>query len=163
MNQNNEIEEKLKFAELLLKTPDEPFKAALALFPDDVSRALWVAAHWPADPDVKAAQEEALADSGSLSFLPSKAELARDIWQRMQGTKTVEGRLISPDADDYAKLAKLYAEVMNFIEKPSITTNVNNVIVPKVIEIPNYGTAEEWENAATKQQRELLNVSRSRH
>lgn len=158
----NESEEKAAFAALLLKTPNEPFKAALALFPDNTSRALWVANHWVADPEVLAAQKNLKDTLGEFAGLADKSELARSIWERMQGTQTADGRTIPPTADDFAKLAKLYAEVRGFIEKPQTGPAVQ-VIVPRAIEVPTHGTAEEWEAAAAKQQRELLDVSRSRH
>lgn len=158
----NESEEKAAFAALLLKTPTEPFKAALALFPDNTSRALWVANHWVADAEVLAAIKRLKEEMGEFAGLADKSELARDIWQRMQGTQTADGRTIPPTADDYAKLAKLYAEVRGFIEKPQSGPAVQ-VIVPRAIEVPTHGSNEDWEAAAAKQQRELLDVSRSRH
>lgn len=150
------------FAALLLKTPTEPFKAAIAMFPDDTRRALWVANHWVSHPGVLAANEIIKEQQGEFAGLPDKVELSRKIWERMQGTVTHDGRVIPPVADDFVKLAKLYAEVRSFISKPEAGPTVN-VIVPRAIEIPTHGTNEEWESAAEKQQRELLNVSRSRH
>lgn len=157
----NEAEEKAAFAVLLLKTPNEPFKAAIALFPDNTPRALWVANHWVADPEVLAAIEAIKADKGEMAFLPTKAELAKDIWDRMQG-KRPDGSIVPPSPDDYAKLAKLYADIRNFIEKPATGPAVT-VVIPRAIEVPTHGTDDQWELAAEKQQTELLNVSRSRH
>lgn len=162
MTTPNESEEKAAFAALLLKTPTEPFKAALALFPDNTSRALWVANHWVNDPEVLAAQKRNKEEFGEFAGLADKVDLARDIWQRMQGTTTPDGRQIIPSPDDYAKLAKLYAEVRGFIEKPQTGPAVQ-VVFPRAIEVPTHGSNEDWEAAAAKQQRELLDVSRSRH
>jgi hypothetical protein len=156
-----EAEEKAAFAVGLLKQPNDPFKVALSLFPDNTNRALWVAHNWPHDAEVKAEQER-LANEDGGDFLPSKADLARAIWQKMEGTTNSEGRVIVPTTEDYAKLAKLYAEVRGFIEKPGTGPQVN-VIVPRAIEVPTHGSNEAWEAAAEIQQRELLNVSRSRH
>lgn len=157
----DESKEKAAYASLLLKERD-PFKAALSLFPNNTNRALWVANHWPNDPEVIEAKTALMQEGGDMGFLPDKAELARDIWNRMQGAVTADGRTIPPTADDYAKLAKLYADVRGFIEKPQNNQNVT-VVVPKAIEVPTHGTNDEWELAAAKQQQELLNVSRSRH
>lgn len=159
--ENKESQEKATYAGLLLKERD-PFKAALALFPNNTNRALWVANHWPNDPEVIEAKAALVQEGGNMSFLPDKAELARDIWERMQGTTTADGRTIPPTPDDYAKLAKLYADVRGFIEKPQNNQNVT-VVVPKAIEVPTHGSNEDWEQAAAKQQQDLLNVSRSRH
>lgn len=160
MTTTNEAEEKAAFAAMLLRESD-PFKVALELYPDNTNRALRVANEWPKDPEVLEIQRKLMGDSDNLSFLPSKAELARDIWERMKGTP-VNGVNIPTTAEEYTKLAKLYAEVRGFIEKPQNNQNVT-VVVPKVIEMPTHGTDEDWEAAAAKQQRELLDVSRSRH
>lgn len=159
---DKESEEKAAYAALLLRERD-PFKAALSLFPDNTNRALWVANHWPNDSVVKAEQTRLRADDGEMSFLPDKAALAADIWAKMQGTELPNGVVIPPTADEYSKLAKLYADVRGFIEKPSAPSQNVTVIVPKAIEVPNHGSNEDWEAAAERQQRELLNVSRSRH
>lgn len=156
-----EQEEKAAFAALLLKMPNDPFKAALELV-SDTTRALRIAMEWPKDPIVKAETERLTEGEGALSFLPGKGELLRDIWDRMQGQVGAAGTIIKPTPDDYAKLAKLYAEVRGFIEKPQSGPAVQ-VIIPRAIEVPTHGTDEQWESAAATQQRELLDVSRSRH
>ncbi len=148
----NEKELKEKFAKLLFKNSENPFQVACQLFPEDTSKALWIASHWPADEIVLDAQAAFLLDDG-MDVLPGKAELANEIWKKMQACLC---------ADDYAKLAKLYAEVRGFIEKPSPSTNINfNTL--KVMEVPVYQTMETWEQQAATQQKELLGVSRSKH
>jgi len=161
IEENNEDQQKAEYANLLLKERD-PFKAAILLFPANTNRALWVANHWPHDPVVKEFQKSLLSASDELDFLPTKAELARDIWEKMKGVTTSEGRQIAPSPDEYSKLAKLYADVRGFIEKPQNNQNIT-VVIPKAIEVPTHGTNAEWEAAAATQQRELLDVSRSRH
>lgn len=160
-DQRNESEEKAAYAALLLKERD-PFKAVLQLFPDNTNRALWVANHWPIDAEVKAEQERLMGEDDGSSFLPSKAELARDIWQRMQGTTLANGVTIPPTPEEYAKLAKLYADVRGFIEKPQTNVNVTTN-VQRVVEVPVFQSESEWENAAARQQRELLENARTRH
>ncbi len=97
-----------------------------------------------------------------MAFLPGKGDLARDIWQRMQGTTLPNGVTIPPTPEEYAKLAKLYADVRGFIEKPqtnvNVTTNVN-----RVVEMPVFANESEWEAEAARQQRELLENARTRH
>lgn len=157
----NESEEKAAYAALLLRERD-PFKAALSLFPDNTNRALWVANHWPNDAEVKEEQARLIGEDEGASFLPSKVELARDIWQRMQGTTLPSGVTIPPTPEEYAKLAKLYADVRGFIEKPQTNVNVTTN-VQRVVEVPVFQSENEWEAAAAKQQRELLNNARTRH
>lgn len=158
---NNETEEKAAYAALLLKERD-PFKAALLLFPANVNRALRVANEWPSDPEVKAEQTRLTQDDGELAFLPGKGELARDIWNRMQGTTLANGQTIAPTPEEYAKLAKLYADVRGFIERPQTNVNVTTN-VQRVVEMPVFQSPEEWEAAAARQQRELLDHARTRH
>uniref|UniRef100_A0AAU7YTF4 Terminase small subunit n=1 Tax=Stenotrophomonas phage vB_SmaS_QH3 TaxID=3229738 RepID=A0AAU7YTF4_9CAUD len=159
-DERNESEEKAAYAALLLKERD-PFKAALQLFPDNTNRALWVANHWPNDDEVKAEQTRLSNEEGD-SFLLSKREFLQDIEQRMRGTVYPNGAVIPPTPEEYAKLAKLYADVRGFIEKPQTNVNVNN-IMQRVVEVPVFQSESEWEAAAAKQQRELLNNARTRH
>lgn len=158
----NETDEKAAYAALLLKERD-PFKAALMLFPDNTNRALRVANEWPNDAVVKAEQAKLTANDGELSFLPGKAELARDIWNRMQGTTLAGGVVIPPTPEEYAKLAKLYADVRGLIDRPQPNVNVNNTIVQRVVEVPVFQSSEDWEAAAARQQRESLSNARTRH
>lgn len=155
-----ESEEKAAYAALLLKERD-PFKAALQLFPDNTNRALWVANHWPNDDEIKAEQTRLSNEEGD-SFLLSKREFLQDIEQRMRGTVYPNGTVIPPTPEEYAKLAKLYADVRGFIEKPqtnvNVTTNVN-----RVVEMPVFANENEWEAEAARQQRELLENARTRH
>lgn len=156
-----ETEEKAAFAALLLRERD-PFKAALTLFPNNTNRALWIAAHWPKDPEFIALQAAINSKADEMSFLPGKAHFAQQLLDRMEGRRP-DGSIIPPSADDYAKIAKIYANVRGFEQKPETAVVNNNVIVQKVIEVPTHGSNEEWEVAVEKQQTELLNVSRSKH
>ena len=154
-DQDEEKQLKAAFARLLLKNPDDPFKAALAVFPDNTSRALRVANEWPGDSEVLNFQAELIEEDGELSFLPTKADLARNIWDKMQSDRIC--------ADDYAKLGKLYADVRGFIEKPqtNINNNVNNV-TNRVMVVRESASDADWEAKLRKQQEELTNAS-TRH
>lgn len=156
----NESEEKAAYAALLLKERD-PFKAALQLFPDNTNRALWVANHWPNDAEVKAEQSRLSEEEGD-SFLLSKREFLQDIEARMKGTTYPNGTVVPTTAEEYAKLAKLYAETRGFIEKPQTNVNVTTN-VQRVVEVPVFQSESEWEAAAARQQRELLDNARTRH
>jgi len=161
-NPAKESEEKAAFAALLLKEPD-PFKAALQLYPENTARALRIATEFPKDAEFKAILAHMESQIDPMDCLPTKADLARVVWNKMTG-KAENGNAIYVSVDDFAKLGKLYAEIRGFIEKPGpVINNNNNVIVPRAIEVPNHGTNEEWEQAAQRQQEESLNVSRSRH
>lgn len=160
MQIENEKEIKTVYALKLLEVSD-PFVAALALFPDNTEKALFIASQWAGLPEIKEIQSGILSKD-EFAGVPTRSGLAKDIWDKMQGSN-VGGMLIKPTIDEYVKLAKLYAEVRGYIEKPSTTINNNNVIAPRVIEVPIAENLDEWEIAASKQQSELLDVSRSKH
>lgn len=63
------------------------------------------------------------------------------------------------DPDTYAKLAKVYAEVRGFIEKPqvAVTTNVQT-ITNKVMVVRESGSDAEWERKLAMQQASLANA-----
>jgi hypothetical protein len=147
----DERDAKAKFARLLLKEPSDPFVIALKVFPSDTKKALRVANEWPADPEVLSLQEKAEEEEGELAFLPTKGQLCRGIWEKMHDKYT--------DADTYAKLSKVYAEVRGFIEKPQIAvnTNVQNV-TNKVMIVRENGSDAEWERKLLEQQARLANA-----
>lgn len=147
-----EEEAKLLFASYLLKNPNDPFKAALMLCPNDTQRALWVANFWVNDKDVLAEQKRILDESGV-----SEDELYIE-------TKLKEIIENCPFADDKIKALEKLMDLKGLSKKPVAVNNTNIAIVqPKAIEVPVYASLESWEAEASTQQTELLNVSRSRH
>lgn len=151
----NEEEQKAAYAALLLEHKD-PFRAALILFPTPqfpVQKSLRVATEWPHDPTVLTLITKLKAKGADIDMLPGKADFARRIWDLSQ--------VAIEDKDKIAAL-KLYGETRGYIEKPNTNVNVavnNN----KVMVIRDQGSNADWEAKAEKQQRNLLNVSRSRH
>lgn len=144
---------KTAFAVAFLKTPDDAFKAACTVFPDDMGKALRAAHTWQKDSFVVYEMERLTGEDGEDAFLPGKAELCRKIWSKLNKEFV--------DNEDFTKLAKLYADVRGFIQKADTTVNV--AVVNKVMVVKDLGSNEEWESKAERQQRELLNVSTSRH
>lgn len=145
-------EQKEEFVRFLLETPDDPFKAALRLFPDDTNKALRAAHEWPRDPDVIASMRARKEDSNEEDFLPSKAELARKVWAKMNS-----GTL---DPEEFAKMARLYADIRGYIEKP--TTNINNNtqnLLQPVMVVKDIGDDDEWERKLAEQQGKLVEAS----
>ena len=104
----NEAQLKREFAEGVLRNPSNPFAVAMELFPKSPSIALWVSQNWIKDPEIKERQKQLLEERGANHFLPSKVDLSWHIWERLQNCY---------DPADYAKLAKLYAEVQGMIDK----------------------------------------------
>jgi hypothetical protein len=138
------------FAAALLRSPDDPFTAALAVFGTDTRTALYVSQEWVRDLYVLQKQAELLEQFGEDEFLPSKATLARDVFNFARSTK---------DGKEKIAAYKLYAEVRGMIEKQTaianVTVNNNRVMVVK-----DHGTDDDWETAARIQQAKLIEHSR---
>lgn len=123
-------EAKRAFALELIKNPNNPFQAALVLFPNDTGWCLRMAREWINDPIVVAEKEAILEKHNELDFLPGKVTLCRAIWERMNGGDA--GRYVGNE--DFVKLAKLYAEVMDFVPKTSkIDANVKTSSTIQII------------------------------
>ena len=130
-----EPEQKILFAKLFLKM-DDPFKAALQIFPDNTPKALEVSHMWPREPEVIAIKNGILDGIDEMELLPTKAEFCRDLIGKL---KTVEF------VDDYTKLATLYANVRGFIEKPGTSVNIQNnqmAVVPDTSQVESVEDAE---------------------
>lgn len=146
----SDLDYKKRFAELLLKTPGDPFPCANAIFPGNIQRAMHAAMNWPADPEVIALMNDMQGEEGEMSFLPTKADLGRLVWDMAKNT--------SLDVDDRIKAAKLYAEIRGFVEKaptgPIVNVNQNRVMV-----IESHGSDDEWSAKLAHQQRTLKDVT----
>lgn len=141
---------KERFAEAFLKTPNDAFGAACRVFGADTIRALAAAQQWPLDTHVLQTQAALLDQWGEDHFLPSRAELARRVWQ--------VGEMATDERNKLAAF-KLYAEVRNFVAKDQINIQ-NNVTNNRVMVMKDFGTDENWEKAAAKQQSKLIEHSR---
>lgn len=150
-----ELEQKAAFAVQLLKNPNDPFRAALVVVPNDTRFALHIATYWVNDPEVLSFKDDLLKEDGEQAFLPDKAALLRAVWDRAHKPGV--------DDTDFARLAKLYAEVRGFVEKPGVNINTHTNIDNRVMVVTNMGTVDEWETKLINQQRNLVDVSTSRH
>lgn len=149
-----EQEEKLKFAEAMISANMNPLEAGQLVHPANFNRAAQIASMWHNDAEVK-----------SLIAQIKKAEQIET--GVSEDEKYVEEKLKHiiencPHADDRIKALDKLMELKGLSKKPQTGPAVQ-VVIPRAIEVPTHGTDEEWEAAAAKQQRELLNVSRSRH
>lgn len=145
---DTELVQKKKFALEYLKNPNEPFKAGVAVFGDDTSKALVASTRWVKDPDVLAYMEEAKEEMGDMHFLPTKADLARIAWDLGNDTNR--------HVDDRLKALRLYADVRGFIEKQGTIINNNVLTNNKVMLIKDHGTPDAWEQKLAEQQAKLI-------
>lgn len=134
------------FAKEFLKNSKNPFQITSKLFPGQFQAAYVASMEWPNDPVVLAAMQSASVSDDDADRLPTRADLAELLWARMK----------SAEPEDLAKLAKVYAEVRGFIEKPNNTANVN-VYNNRVMLVKDHGDDAQWEQAAINQQRSLIN------
>lgn len=143
---NDEIKE--QFAEKLLLYPDDPFKAALQVFPHDTAQALVVSREWPVDPVVvnfiECVPEEELAEMG----VPTKNDLAREAWKRVQ--KTFDHEIAFKGIETIRKL--MYPDQTGPLVQ-------NNTLVDnrRVMVVKDHGTDDEWETQLIAQQTALTN------
>ena len=139
---NNESELKIRFADALLRDPNNAFAAAQSIGIEQ-SRIMEIATTWPNDSDVLKAQKQLVEKHGAREFLPSREEAARLLWEKAQNAQK---------AEDVAKLMKIYGDYMGFIEKPGLTVNNNTQNVLHVMRVPMPDSAEDWEAKAIEHQ-----------
>lgn len=149
-----ESEEKAAFAQAMVSANMNPLEAGQLVYPGNFNRAAQIASMWHNDAEVK-----------SLIAEIKKAEIAES--GVSEDEKYVEEKLkeIIETArfhDDKIKALDKLMDLKGLSKKPQSGPAVQ-VVIPRAIEVPTHGTNEEWEAAAAQQQRELLNVSRSRH
>lgn len=139
---------KKAFAAALLECPDEPFKAALELFPDDTAFAFQIANKWPLDSIVIAHKKELQGDEEfQTSLLLTKTELFKNVELRLKRIN---------DPETYVKLAKSYSDMRGFTPKQEQQVNVS-VVTNKVMVVKDHGTNDEWEIKLMQQQTDLCN------
>lgn len=135
---------KLRFAEAMLRF-NNASQAAMSVI-GDPGKALRAAQTLPADPLVLEEMARLRDEKGESSFLPSKAELAREVLERARECKVPE---------DYERLMKLYCNMMGHIEKPGTQVNVD-ARTQSVMIVRSHGSDEEWEKRAVAQQQNLV-------
>lgn len=147
MTDDADNSKKREFALALLRHPDDPFKAAMVVFPGDAGRALVVSREWPNDPFVIETIEDIPDDEADAMGVPSKNALAREAWRRVQLTNDHETAFKGIEA--IRKL--LYPD-----EKGGTTVN-NNTLVDnrRVMVVTDHGTNDEWEAKLRAQQAAL--------
>lgn len=150
-HQLSDENKKRQYAQLFEKLGDR-FKAAFQLFPNDTKLAIQVANEWPQDQIVVDFQNEKLLTRDTTDNLPTKADLARKVWDRMNEPLTSD--------EDFVKMAKTYAEVMGYIEKPGTQVTLNQQRIYNVLRVPAQKSVDDFEKMALSQQRQLAEDAR---
>lgn len=131
--ETNEL--KAAYAALLLRSPNEAFKAAMQLFPGETSRALQISNEWPVDSFV--IKEMARLEKAGLNGLPTKNELAMKIWEMVEDKRGSTNPAWAIAPKDRIAAGKLYADIMGFIagtELPDDDEETQKTPVYKVVD-----------------------------
>jgi phage terminase small subunit len=137
--------QKTTFANAFVRSKNAA-SAAMSAFPGDPGFALKMSHILPNDPFVLAEIARLKDEINEDDFLPTKAEIARKILDKADS---------AGDAEDYAKLMRLYCEIRGHIEKPGANgANVQVAVAPVMI-VRDHGSDEEWQRKAEEQQRRL--------
>lgn len=150
-----ESEEKAAFAQAMISANMNPLEAGQLVHPDNFNRAAQIASMWHNDAEVKAMIAELkkaeIAESGKDD---DDVYLEEKLKQAVESADTWRDRI---------RAIEIYAEVKGKKKKEAPSQNVT-VLIPKVIAASDYSTdKEKWESDLLAQQRELQNVSRSKH
>jgi len=141
-------EKKRAFAFNLLKNPNKPIEAAKAVFPDDMATACTVSVAWVNDGKIVQYQQELLKEYGEEHFLPSKADVARELY-RIGAQQPAEDR-------DKIKALETYSRLMGYLGDGS--TNINNYMSTsnRVMMVPEHQTVDSWAHKAKDSQANLI-------
>lgn len=144
-----ELEQKKAFAMALIRFNGDASKAGFCI-EQDTGKALQIGFTWSHDEFVKAEMERVFGSAEAKKFLPTKEQQAKDVYSMAVDIKL--------STDDRIKAHRLYAEIMQHIEKPKEATTVT-VAVQNVMAVPFAKSEEEWENFAVRQQHQLTEAS----
>lgn len=153
---NDETTLKQAFAAALLRSPNDPFRAALQVFGSDTGRALRASQQWVLDSEVVSCQVKLLEEYGEEQFLPDKLALARAVFELAQNP--------NKPTDERLKAYELYGKIRGFIDRPAIVNNMDNrsihLTTNKVMVMRDHGTDADWEQKALSQQQRLVSHAR---
>ena len=119
-----------------LRKPSDSYDIGTSIFGGDTVSAMRAGASWPTDPEVLELREQLLAEFGPEHFLPTKAELAREVLA-INEEKYDSGNLKN-DARDRIAAYRLAAEILGHIEKPAIAPKRGSDVAPPAIEFAPY-------------------------
>lgn len=154
--EEKETELKWKFAESLLRNPNDPFKAAMAVTYGDTVAALTILSNWQNSIEINQMKAHLIEEMGEDAFLPTEAQLLRSILDRAERTI---------DDAHYAKLMGLVLDAKGYTSKakagPSVVVNnnTNNKTMLVPIMVNNSGQEvndDEWEAQLIEQQQRLV-------
>lgn len=155
-----ELEQKKTFCIAWLRLgcdPEESFRAACQVFLTDTGAALRASMNWPIDAEVIKIRDELLNEFGEDAFLPSKGDATRLAWAIANDDKLA--------TKDRIAALSLFSELQKFITKGSQTVidNSTKTLTNNVMQVPMPASADEWQEKAKMQQKQLVSNARPTH
>lgn len=147
---------KWKYAEELLRNPDNPFAAAMIVTHNNRQAAMLMLDQWTYAGDVAQMKEHLLTENGEEHYLPSEAQMVGEVIARARKCH---------DDSDYVKLMALAFDVrgMNSKAKAGPSVVVNNQTNNRIMQIPvmlgpagTIASDDEWERGLMEQQQRLV-------
>lgn len=146
----HETANKLKFARAWLEDPQQPYRAAMKLFPTNGHLAWTAAQEWVNDKIVLAEVERLKQVLTEDDLLPTKAAYLKELLEHARDAR-------KNDPEVGFKYDNLYASMRGHIEKPTAASvTVNNVTVNRVMIQKDHGTNEEYAVTLEGQQNALM-------
>jgi hypothetical protein len=155
-NIDQETAIKWRFAEALLRQPNNPFKAAMQVTFGDTVAALSLMDVCLQSIEIAKMKAHLVEELGEEAFLPSESEMVRDVLDRAEA---------SLDDDTYCRLMGLAFDVRGMTAKAKAGPSVliqNNQTNNKIMNVPVMINAQggqasdaEWEQGLIRQQEKL--------
>lgn len=143
---DSEQTQKAAFAAMNYRHPElTVFEIALRIFPD-TAVALRVSQEWPSDAFVLSEISRlAGEESDQENYIPTKEELAREIWKWISEP--------GYEVSDRIKAAELFAKINDYVPKPESKPQAQQT---NVMLVQDYGDALTWEQRLQQQQTNLI-------
>lgn len=125
------------------------WEAAQVVFPGDVYAQIEAEQTWKHDPVVIEHVRKLQAET-NVTVLPTRDDLAREFWKigREASQNKVSERLAA---------LRNFGEVMEYMGKSSgPSVSITNTNAAHILEVPQFGTPEEWQAKARLQQTKLI-------
>ena len=134
-----------------------PWLAAMAVYPKDMSSAMIVEQRWPMDVVVQDHIRK-LKTEQNVTVLPTKEDLLRELWKIGKSAEQNPAKI-----PERLAALRMYAEVSEFMPRGGggaaiqINNTTNNQ--PHVLVVPDHGTPEQWMAKARVQQAKLIEAA----
>lgn len=123
-----DAEKKRLFGLALAKNPKNAFEAAVMIFPQDSSAALWASTYWLNDETVIAAKAGFSEKIEVADSLLDKSQLCHKLLAFADEKVQVNGNILfAAEAKDRLAALKLFAEIQGFIGKVDLNQTNNYV------------------------------------